>query len=111
MGPEIIHEALEKVRVIRDRLATAYSRQKSYADKRKWPLEFDVGDQVYLKISPIKGMMRFNRKGKLSLRYVGPYEILQSVGVVTYELALPAQIASFLYVKDVPRLSSIDSTC
>ncbi|XP_069152031.1 uncharacterized protein [Solanum lycopersicum] len=80
LGPEIIHEALEKVRLIRDRLATAYSRQKSYADNRKRPLEFNVGDQVYMKISPMKGVMRFGRKGKLSPRYVGPYEILQRVG-------------------------------
>ena len=63
-----LFEALEKVRVIRDRLATAYSLQKSYADNRKQPLEFDVGDQVYLKISPMKGVMRFGRNGKLSLR-------------------------------------------
>ena len=61
MGPEIIHEALEKVRVIRGKLATFYSRQKSYADNRKWPLEFDLGDQVYLKISPVKEVMRFGR--------------------------------------------------
>ena len=80
MGPEIIHEALEKVRMIRDRLATAYSRQKSYADNRKRPLEFNVGDQVYLTISPMKGVMRFGRKGKFIPRYVGLYEILQCVG-------------------------------
>ena len=61
---------------MRDRLATFYCRQKSYADNRKRPLGFDVGDQVYLKISPMKGVMRFGRKGKLSPRYVGPYEIL-----------------------------------
>ena len=72
MGPNIIHEALEKVRVIRDGLTTAYSRQKSYADNRKWPLEFDVNEQIYLKISPMKGVMRFGREGKLSPRYVGP---------------------------------------
>ncbi|XP_069155631.1 uncharacterized protein [Solanum lycopersicum] len=66
LDPEIIYEALEKVRVIRGRLATAYNRQKSYADNRKWPLEFDVGDQVYLKISPIKEVMSFGRKRKLS---------------------------------------------
>ena len=68
LDPEIIYEALEKVRVIRGRLATAYNRQKSYADNRKWPLEFDVGDQVYLKISPIKEVMSFGRKRKLSPR-------------------------------------------
>ena len=66
--------------MIRDRLATAYSRQKSYADNRKIPLEFDIGDKVYLKISPMKGVMRFDTKGKLSPKYVGPYTILQHVG-------------------------------
>ena len=71
LGPDIIHEALEKVRVIRDRLATAYSRQNSYADNRKRPLVIDVGDQVYLKISPMKGVMRFGRKGKLSPSMLG----------------------------------------
>ena len=71
MGPEIIHESLDKVRVIRDRLATAYNRQKSYANNKKWPLEIDVGDQVYLKISPMKEVMRFGRKAKFSSRYVG----------------------------------------
>ena len=67
---EINHESLKKVRVIRDRLTTAYTRQKSYADNRKGPLEFDVSDQVHLKISHMEGVMRFGRKGKLSLRYV-----------------------------------------
>ena len=84
MGQDIIHEALEKVRVIRDRLATTYSRQKSYADNRKRPLEFDVGDKVYLKIPPMKGVMRFGRKSKLIPIYVGPYEILQPVGEVAF---------------------------
>ncbi|XP_069144526.1 uncharacterized protein [Solanum lycopersicum] len=93
LGPDIVHEALEKVIMIKDRLATAYSRQKSYADNRKRPLEFNFGDQVYLKISPMKGVMRFGRKEKLSPRYVGPYEILQRMGEVAYELALPAELA------------------
>ena len=59
---------------------------------KKRPLEFDVGDQVYLKISPMKGVMKFCRKGKLSLRYVGPYEIPQRMGEVAYELALRAEL-------------------
>ena len=58
-------------------------------DNRKWPLEFNVGDQVYLKILLMKGVMRFGRNEKLSVRYVGPYEILQRVGEVPCELALP----------------------
>ena len=80
--------------MIRNRLATSYSQQKSYADNRKRTLEFDIGDQVYLKISLIKGVMRFGRKGKLSLRYDGTYENLQHVNEVDYELALPAELAS-----------------
>ena len=79
--------------MIRDRLTTAYNWQKSYEDNKKLPLEFDVGYQVYLKISLIKGMMRFGRKRKLSLRYVGPYEILQRVGEVAYELSLRVELA------------------
>ncbi|XP_069151892.1 uncharacterized protein [Solanum lycopersicum] len=94
LGPEIIHESLEKVRVIRNRLATAYSQQKSYTDNRKWPLEFDVGDHVYFNISPMKGVMRFGRKGKLIPRYVGSYEFLQRMRGVDYKLAMPAEQAS-----------------
>ena len=82
LGPDIIHEAMEKVRMIRDRLAVAYNSQNSYADNRKMAIKFEVGDQVYMKISPMKGMMRFGKKGKLSLRYVGPYEVLQRVGML-----------------------------
>ncbi|XP_069151907.1 uncharacterized protein [Solanum lycopersicum] len=94
LGPEIIREALEKVRVITDKLANAYSHQKSYAGNRKWPLQFDVGDQVYFKISPMKVVMRFGRKGKLIPRYVWLYEILQCVGEVAYKFVFPAELAS-----------------
>ena len=72
----------------------------------------DVGDQVYLEISPIKGVIRFGRKGKFTLRYVGPYEILQRVGEVAYELALPTELASFHLVFHVSMLKKClgDST-
>ncbi|WMV18912.1 hypothetical protein MTR67_012297 [Solanum verrucosum] len=79
LGPEVVYEATEKVQLIRDRLKKAHSRQKSYADNRKRDLEFEVSDWVYLKISPMKGVMRFGKKGKLSPHYVGPYEILKPV--------------------------------
>ena len=72
LGPHIKHESMEKVRMNRVRLATASSCQKSYADNRKRDLEFEVSDQVYLKISPMKGVMKFGKKGKLSPRYIGP---------------------------------------
>ncbi|KAH0697960.1 hypothetical protein KY289_015442 [Solanum tuberosum] len=74
-------------------LKMAQSRQKSYADVRKRDLEFEVNDWVYLKISPMKGVMRFGKKGKLSPRYVGPYRILKCIGKVAYELDLPNELA------------------
>ena len=79
-GPNSVFEAMEKVKLIRERLKTAQSHQKSYADVRRRDLEFEVGDLVYLKISPMRGVKRFEKKGKLSPRYVGPYKILSRVG-------------------------------
>ena len=91
LRPKIIYEALKNVRMIRDRLKIAYSRQKSYADNRRRDLEFEIGDWVYLKISPMKGLMRFGKKGKFSPPYVGPYEIVKRAGKVPYELKLPCE--------------------
>ncbi|XP_070006540.1 uncharacterized protein [Nicotiana sylvestris] len=71
-GPDLIHQAIEKVKVIQERLRTAQSRQKSYSDVRRRDLEFEVGDWVFLRISPMKGIMHFGKKGKLSPRYIGP---------------------------------------
>ena len=79
-GPEIIRETTEKIVQIRERMRTARDRQKSYADKRRKPLEFQVGDQVLLKVSPWKGMVRFGKRGKLNPRYIGPFEILARIG-------------------------------
>ena len=73
-------------------METAQSRQKSYADKRRRPLEFEVGDKVFLKITPLKGIMRFGKKGKLSPRYVGPFEIIQRIGKVAYKIALSPEL-------------------
>ncbi|GJU73259.1 hypothetical protein Tco_1264664 [Tanacetum coccineum] len=72
---------------------TARSRQKSYADKRRKPLEFQVGDRVLLKVSPWKGVVRFGKKGKLAPRYVGPFEIVERVGPVAYRLKLPQELS------------------
>ena len=79
---------------IRDRVKTTESRQKSYVDVRRRELEFQVDNWVFLKVSPMKGVMRFGKKGKLSPRYVGPYKILKRVGKVAYELELPAELAA-----------------
>ncbi|KAH0743021.1 hypothetical protein KY290_032665 [Solanum tuberosum] len=88
-GTDLLQEALDQVRVIQDRLRTAQSRHQSYADQRRRPLIFSIGDRVFLRVSPMKGVMRFGRRGKLSPRYIGPFEILRTVGEVAYELALP----------------------
>ncbi|GJZ04067.1 putative reverse transcriptase domain-containing protein [Tanacetum coccineum] len=82
IGPKIVQEMTEKIIQIKERLKTSRSRQKSYADKRRKPLEFKVGDRVLLKVSPWKGVVRFGKKGKLAPRYVGPFEIVKRVGPI-----------------------------
>ena len=88
-GPDLVRDTSEKVDLIRKRLLMAQSRQKSYVDRRRRPLEFKVGDHVFLKVMPKKGVVRFDKRGKLSPRYIGPFETLERVGTVTYRLALP----------------------
>ena len=88
-GPELIRETSVKVPIIQERMRTAFSRQKSYADPRRRDVQFGVVDHVFLKISPMKGVMRFRKKRKLTPRYIGPFEILDRVGNVSYILALP----------------------
>ena len=83
-GPELVVEAEEKVKIIQANLRAAQSRQKSYFDKRRKPLKFSVGDHVYLRVSPTRGVQRFGVKGKLAPRYVGPYEIIEECGPVAY---------------------------
>ena len=68
-------------------------RHKSYADNRRRDLQFDIGDRVFLKISPWKGVLRFGKRGKLSPRYIGPYEIVSKVGPVAYKLKLPTELS------------------
>ncbi|KAL5550792.1 hypothetical protein UlMin_000968 [Ulmus minor] len=91
---DFIEETTEAIKKIKQRMETAQSRQKSYADKRRRPLEFQVGDSVFLKVAPMKGVMRFGKKGKLSPRFIGPFEILERVGKVAYKLALPPELSS-----------------
>ncbi|GJW04723.1 reverse transcriptase domain-containing protein [Tanacetum coccineum] len=79
--------------LIKEKLKAARDRQKSYADNRRKPLEFEVGDKVLLKVSPWKGVMRFRKKGKLAPRYVGPFEILKRIGPVAYRLRLPNELS------------------
>ena len=86
--PNLIRDTFEKVSLIRQRLLAAQSRQKSYADVRRRPLEFEVRDHVFLKVMPKRGVVRFGKRGKLSPRFIGPFEILERIGTVAYRLAL-----------------------
>uniref|UniRef100_A0A2N9EJD6 Reverse transcriptase domain-containing protein n=1 Tax=Fagus sylvatica TaxID=28930 RepID=A0A2N9EJD6_FAGSY len=104
LGPEIIQRTCEKVDLIRERFRTAQSRQKSYADKRRKDLEFEVGDMVFLRVALMKGVMRFGKKGKLSPRFVGPFEILERIGPVAYRLALPPTLSGIHNVFHVSML-------
>nr|GEY13053.1 putative reverse transcriptase domain, ribonuclease H-like domain, aspartic peptidase domain protein [Tanacetum cinerariifolium] len=93
-GPEIIHETTEKIVQIRQCLQAARDRQRSYANVKRKPLEFQVGDRVMLKVSPQKGVIRFEKRGKLNPRYIGPFKILKRVGPVAYTLELPENLNS-----------------
>ena len=88
-GPDMVSEAEEQVRVIQENLKIAQSRQKSYADKKRQSILFQVGDHVYLRVSPMRGVQRFGVKGKLAPRYVGPFPIIERCGPVAYRLELP----------------------
>jgi hypothetical protein len=93
LGPDIVQDTKDKIVLIRKRMLTAQSRQKSYADQHRRKLEFEEGDQVFLKVSPMKGVIRFGKKGKLSPRYVCPFEVKEVVGQVAYRVALPPELA------------------
>ncbi|KAI3808710.1 hypothetical protein L1987_24668 [Smallanthus sonchifolius] len=92
-GPEIIQETTDNIFKIRDRLRAARDRQKSYADNRRKPLEFQIGDKVLLKVSPWNGVIRFGKRSKLNPRYIGPYEIVDRIGPVAYKLKLSQELS------------------
>ena len=88
-GPDLIKESEQKVKLIRDRLMVAQSRQKSYVDSKRKETVYEVGDRVYLRVSPLRGVKRFGVKGKLAPRFVGPYKVLERMGEVAYKLEFP----------------------
>jgi len=90
----IVQATTDKIVTIKEKLKAARDRQKSYADKRRKPLEFEVGDRVLLKVSPWKGTIRFGKRGKLNPRYIGPFEIIQRIGPVAYKLDLPPELGN-----------------
>ncbi|XP_069152940.1 uncharacterized protein [Solanum lycopersicum] len=94
LDTHLLRDAMEKVRMIQNRLLTAQSRQKSYADRRVRALVFMEGDHVWIRVSPMKGVMRFGKKGKSSPRFIVPFEILSRVGEVAYKLSLPPSLSA-----------------
>ena len=94
VGPELLRQTTEKVKLIQERMKASQSRQKSYADQRRRPLEFEPGDHVFLRITPTTGVGRAICQKKLSHRFVGPYQILRIIGPVAYEIALPPPLAN-----------------
>ena len=111
-GLDLIRDTSTKVDMIRRHLLTAQSRQKSYADRRRRPLEFEAGDHVFLKVMPKRGVVRFGKRGKLLLRFIGPFEILKRIGTFAYRLALPPSLAGVHEVFHVSMLQKYtpDST-
>jgi hypothetical protein len=92
-GPDILQEVEKQVRMVRENLRVAQSRWKSYADHSRRELSFEVGDFVYLEVSPMRGLHHFKVRGKLALRFIGPFKILEKRGEVAYHLELPPQLS------------------
>ena len=103
-GPDLIKESEQKVKLIRDRLKVAQSRQKSYEDSKRKETVYEVGDRVYLRVSPLRVIKRFGVKGKLAPRFVGPYRVLECMGEVAYKLELPEELSG---VHDVFHVSQL----
>ena len=104
IGPDLIQETGEKVKMIRERLKVATDKQKSYADMRRKYIQYEIGDKVFLKVSPWKKVMRFRKKAKLSPRFIGPYEVIEKVGPVAYRLDLPPKLEKIYNVFHVSML-------
>ncbi|GKB90526.1 putative reverse transcriptase domain-containing protein [Tanacetum coccineum] len=92
-GLDLVQETTDKIIQIKQRIQAARDRQKSYADLKRKPMEFQVGDKVVLKVSPWKWVVRFGERGKLNHRYVGPFKVLEKVGEVAYKLELPEELS------------------
>ena len=105
-GPDLIKESEQKVKLIRDRLKVAQSRQKSYADSKCKETFYEVGDRVYLRVSPLRGVKRFGVKGKLAPHFVGPYKVLERMGEVAYKLELPEGLSGVHNVFHVSQLKT-----
>ena len=92
IGLDLIQETEENVKMIRERLKVATNRQKSYSDMRRKDIRYEIDEKVFLKVLPWTKVMRFGKSGKLSPRFIGPYEVIEKVGPVAYKLALPPEL-------------------
>ncbi|GKA76447.1 putative reverse transcriptase domain-containing protein [Tanacetum coccineum] len=108
-GPEIVQETTGKIIQIKQRMQAAHDRPKSYADLKRKPMDFQVGDKVLLKVSPWKGVVRFGKWGKLNPRYVGPFKVLEKVREVAYKIKLPQELSrvhNTFYVSNLKKAPS-----
>jgi len=94
LGIDLVQDALDKAKLIQGRLRIVQSRQKSYADMKVRDVSFMIGEKALMKVSPMKGVMRFGKRGKLSPRFIGPFEVLQRIEEVAYKLALPPSLSN-----------------
>ena len=108
-GPKIVQMTVDKIDLIKSKLKVSQDRQKSYADQHRKEMEFQVGEKVFLKVSPWRGIMRFGNKAKLSPRYIGPYEIIEKIGPLAYRLTLPLELSRIHDVFHVSMLRSYRS--
>ncbi|XP_027368371.1 uncharacterized protein LOC113874343 [Abrus precatorius] len=104
LGPEVVQQTTEKVKMIQEKMRTAQSRQKSYYDRRRKPLEFQTGDHVFLRVIPITGVGRVMKSRKLTPKFIGPYQILKKIGLVAYQIALPPFLSNLHNVFHVSQL-------
>ena len=93
LGPDYLQDTIQEIQLIRARMRAAQDRQKAYADPHRREIEFSVGEKAFLKVSPMRGVKRFGIRGKLSPKYIGPFEITARVGPVAYRLQLPSRLA------------------
>ncbi|XP_050888254.1 uncharacterized protein LOC127093371 [Lathyrus oleraceus] len=106
LGPEIVQQTTEKVRTIQEKMKASQSRQKSYHDKRRKPIEFQEGDHIFLRVTPTTGVRRALKSKKLMPCFIGPYQIIKRVGEVAYQVALPPSLSnlhSVFHVSQLPR--------
>ena len=108
LGPELVQITVDKVKVIKERMKEAQDRQKSYADNRRRPLEFQIGDMIFLKVAPWKHVIRFGMKRKLAPRYIGPNKIIERIGTVAYRILLPPHLDMIHNVFHVSMLRKAD---